>query len=179
MSWDEAIKELEKDPRFTHSPLPLKQKIHLFHDHINKLRHKHLGNLHAIFESHAPALATSFDSLPLSSLLTSLPATRLSLNERELEEEYDRWQRERFTTARAAFDSMLGENTFVEFWGRLRKVGGEGVEGGVKADGYEDEDEGEGSGGRADMKKLARSVDLREMEKVLKVRIILLQLFHR
>ena len=66
---------------------------------------------------------------------------------------------------------MLHENSFVEFWGRLRKIGGDGAEGGVKRDGDSDEDEGEGGGGNVDMKKLAKSVDITEMEKVLKVRV--------
>lgn len=65
---------------------------------------------------------------------------------------------------------MLHENTFVEFWGRLGKIGGEGVEGGVKRDDDGDEDEGEGGGGNVDMKKLAKCVDITEVEKVLKVR---------
>lgn len=65
---------------------------------------------------------------------------------------------------------MLHENSFVDFWGRLGKIGGEGVEGGVKRDDNGDEDEGEAGGGNVDMKKLAKSVDITEMEKVLKVR---------
>jgi transcription elongation regulator 1 len=44
------------------------------------------------------------------------------------------------------------------------------VEGGVKRDDNGDEDEGEAGGGNVDMKKLAKSVDITEMEKVLKVR---------
>lgn len=66
---------------------------------------------------------------------------------------------------------MLQENSFVEFWGRLGKIGGEGVEGGVKRDDDGDEDAGEGGGGNVDMKKLAKSVDITEMVKVLKVRV--------
>ena len=89
----------------------------------------------------------------------------------KLEEEFDRWQRIRTTEARKAFDDMLHENSFVEFWGRLGKIGGEGVEGGVKRDEDGDEDAaGEGGGGNVDMKKLAKSVDITEMVKVLKVR---------
>lgn len=42
------------------------------------------------------------------------------------------------------------------------------VDGGVKADETE-EDEGEGGGGKVDMKVLAKNVDVTEMEKVLKV----------
>jgi hypothetical protein len=90
----------------------------------------------------------------------------------KLEEEFDRWKRTRTTEAQKAFDDMLLENSFIEFWGRLSKLGGEGVDGGVKRDDDGDEDEGEGGGGNVDMKKLAKTVDITEMEKVLKVRAI-------
>ena len=42
------------------------------------------------------------------------------------------------------------------------------MEGGVKAEDDEGED-GEGGGGKVDMKQLAKSVDVGEIEKVLKV----------
>jgi hypothetical protein len=31
---------------------------------------------------------------------------------------------------------MLGESLFIELWGRLGKIGGEGVEGGIKANDF-------------------------------------------
>jgi heat shock protein beta len=86
----------------------------------------------------------------------------------QLEHEYEIWQRERTTESRRAFAEMLSENAFVEFWGRLGKIGGDGVDGGVAADDL-GEDEGEGGGGKVDMKALAKNVDLKEMERVLKV----------
>jgi len=131
-----------------------------------------LDSLHALFISHSPSLAAEFAALPVASLHSSLPATKLGFDVFKLEEEFDRWQRIRTTEARKAFDDMLHENSFVEFWGRLGKLGGDGVEGGVKrdGDGDEGEGEGEGGGGNVDMKKLAKSVDITEMEKVLKVR---------
>lgn len=100
-------------------------------------------------------------------MLSSLPASKLGYQVEQLENEYEKWQRERTHGARQAFDEMLGENAFVEFWGRLGKIGGEGVEGGVAADDL-GEDEGEGGGGKVDMKALAKNVDLKEMERVLK-----------
>lgn len=72
--------------------------------------------------------------------------------------------------ARKAFNDMLAENAFVEFWGRLGKLGGEGVDGGVKAEEL-DGDDGEGFGGKVDMKALAKNVDLNDIVKVLRVGI--------
>jgi heat shock protein beta len=167
-TWATAVAQLEIDPRFTESSLPHNQQMHIFNLHITQLRAKHLDNLHALFASRSSSLATTFDDLPLSSLLTSLPVTKLGLDERDLRDEYSRWQRERQTNARRAFDQMLGENAFVEFWGRLAKMGGEGVDGGVKADEEGEEDEGTGGGGKADMKALAKTIDLQEMQKVLR-----------
>ncbi|KAH9977725.1 Hsp90 protein-domain-containing protein [Lactifluus volemus] len=137
-------------------------------NHVGQLRRKHLDNLHALFLSNAPSLATEFTTLPITSLLTSLPGTKLGFDVFKLEEEFDRWKRTRTTEAQKAFDDMLLENSFIEFWGRLSKLGGEGVDGGVKRDDDGDEDEGEGGGGNVDMKKLAKTVDITEMEKVLK-----------
>jgi hypothetical protein len=53
--------------------------------------------------------------------------TKLGLDVRSLEHEFEKWQRERTGEARKAFDEMLAENSFVEFWGKLKKIGGEGV----------------------------------------------------
>ena len=150
--------------------MSLGHQRHLFQAHVSQLRAKHLDNLHELFLSNSPSLATQFTSLPVSSLLSSLPATKLGCDVFKLEQEFDSWQLTRTTEARESFNDMLHENSFVEFWGRLRKVGGEGAEGGVKRDDDGDEDEGEGGGGNVDMKKLARNVDITEMEKVLKVR---------
>lgn len=63
---------------------------------------------------------------------------------------------------------MMGENSFVEFWGRLGKIGGAGVDNSIQNDDI-GEEEGEGEE-RVDMKKLAKAVDVKEIVKVLKVR---------
>ncbi|KAF9055246.1 HSP90-domain-containing protein [Hymenopellis radicata] len=167
LTWEDALPQLQTDPRFTNSILPLNQQLHLFHSHVSHLRERHIKGLYALFESYAPTLASKFDSLPLDSLLSSLPATKLGYDSRNVQQDFEKWQRERTTNARTAFDEMLTENAFVEFWGRLGKIGGEGVDGGVKADDL-GEGEGEGGGGTVDMKALAKNVDVGEMEKVLK-----------
>ncbi|KAJ7368267.1 Hsp90 protein-domain-containing protein [Mycena albidolilacea] len=168
ITWDAAVPSLSVDPRFRNSPLSSATQINLFHAHIGHLRSKHVTGLYALFEAHAPSLATTFESLPLESLLGALPVTKLGLDGRALEHEFEKWQRERTTESRQAFDEMLAENSFVEFWGKLKKIGGEGADGGVKADEAENEDEGEAGGGKVDMKALAKGVDVQEVEKVLK-----------
>ncbi|KAK7049537.1 hypothetical protein VNI00_005568 [Paramarasmius palmivorus] len=167
-SWEAALPQLQTDPRFRDLPLPLNQQLHLFHTHVGHLRSKHLNNLHALFESHAPTLATPFKDLPLASLMNALPVVKLGFSVDDLEHEFSRWQRERNQRARTAFDEMLRENSFVSFWGKLGKIGGEGVDGGVKRD-EDDGDEGEGGGGNVDMKSLAKNVTAEEITKVLKV----------
>ncbi|EMD40829.1 hypothetical protein CERSUDRAFT_91575 [Gelatoporia subvermispora B] len=163
VTWDDALPELQKDPRFTHSPLPINQQVNLFHAHVEALRSKYMTNLRALFESNAPGLDTPFTALPVSSILSSLPIIKLGYGVDRLEHEYDKWQRERNTDARAAFDQMLHENAFVEFWGRLGKIGGKGVDESIKADDIGDDAEEE----QVDMKALAKTVDLKEMTRVL------------
>jgi heat shock protein beta len=63
---------------------------------------------------------------------------------------------------------MLGESLFIELWGRLGKIGGEGVEGGIKADDL-GEDEGEGGGRKVDTTQSVETINVEEMEKVLRV----------
>lgn len=137
---------------------------------MNQLRLKHLDNLHSLFEAHTLTLATDFSALPVESLTRSLPTTKLGFGVDSLKKEFEKWQREGTSVARKAFDDMLTENAFVEFWGRLSKLSGEGVDGGVKAEEL-DGDEGEGFGGKVDMKALAKNVDLSDIVKVLKVEI--------
>ncbi|KIK68186.1 hypothetical protein GYMLUDRAFT_216833 [Collybiopsis luxurians FD-317 M1] len=166
ISWHNALPQLQTDPRFHNSPLPTNHQIHLFHEYISNLRSRHLMSLHALFESHALSLSTVFDDLPVSSLKSSAPVVRLGMSEGTLQLEFEKWQRERATACRKAFDEMLVENSFVDFWGRLGKIGGEGVDGGVKAD--DDDVDSEGLGTKVDMKELAKSVDVEEIEKVLR-----------
>ncbi len=116
-------------------------------------------------------MATKFTALPVAEILTSLPAVKLGLNIDSLEKEFQRWQRDRTAQARRDFDEMMAENSFVEFWGRLGKIGGEGVDGGVKADEI-GEDEGEAFGGKVDMKVLAKNIDVSDIEKVLRVSVL-------
>ena len=123
-----------------------------------------MAGLHALFSSHSPALDAPFTALPVASLMSSLPVTKLGYDTDQVEHEFEKWQRERSHEARIAFDQMLGENSFVEFWGRLGKIGGKGVDESIKYDDIGDDGEDE----QVDMKALAKSVDLKEIVKVLK-----------
>ncbi|KAG5636611.1 hypothetical protein H0H81_007408 [Sphagnurus paluster] len=167
ITWEVALPQLKTDPRFQNSPLQPNHQLHLFHEHVDHLRSKHIQYLYALFEDYAPSLAGRLEDLPMSSLISSPPVIKLGYDKTAIQQEFQKWQRERTQEARNAFGQMLGENAFVEFWGRLGKIGGEGVEGGVKADETEGED-GEGGGGKVDMKLLAKNVDVGDMEKVLK-----------
>jgi hypothetical protein len=63
---------------------------------------------------------------------------------------------------------MLGENSFVEFWGRMRKKKLDEAALKVEADEME-EGEGLGDGGSADLTALAKQIDLDEIKAVLRV----------
>jgi len=132
---------------------------------VGNLRTKHLNNLHGLFESHAPSLATLFTSLPLDSIISSLPSTKLGFSEKELRDEYEKWQRARTASARKAFEDMMSENSFLEFWGRLDKIGGKGLDETIQNDDIGEEDD---DNERVDMKKLAKAVDVSGIKSVLK-----------
>ena len=98
----------------------------------------------------------------------------------DLEREFAGWQADRYSAARAAFDAMLKENSFVKFWGRIGKMGvvedeekarlDKVVFGNEQGDaGVDEMEEGEGGGGKADLKSLARGIDVKEMDRVLRV----------
>ncbi|CAE6370728.1 unnamed protein product [Rhizoctonia solani] len=197
-TWDSSLPTLESDPRFQHASqvLPIGAQRAKFAAHVEHLRARYISQLHALFEAHMTGLNMPAEALP-KSVRGSLPAVKLGFVTDDLEKEgpgddqdmvddedtsksrarlnqglaneYARWQRGKVTEARLAFDALLGENSFVEFWGRLAKMGGEGVNGGVPIDEDDEEnEEGEGGGGKVDMKALAKNVDVSEMEKVLK-----------
>lgn len=121
---------------------------------------------------------TEFEQLSRASIRSSLPAQKLGLDTnmdpdaQKLEKEYNRWRAARRERAVREFQEMLDENSFVEFWGRIRKMGVTN-NGDMQVE-IDDEDlEGENGGdrGKIDLKALAKSVNVQEIERVLKVRI--------
>ena len=201
-NWDTTAPSLSHDPRFVLCALPLAVQRGLFSKHVSRLRERHLSGLYALFAAHAPRLSSRWHDLEESArnaVRGSAAVGKLGLSDLHLdtdsddktarrdgddalEAEFERWQRTRNTDARQAFDAMLSENAFLEFWGRMGKSSGDGVGANASVpDEGEEEEEGEGGGGRADLKKLAQAIDMGEIEKVLKVRhfISLLRLINQ
>ena len=175
-------------------PLPIQRG--LFSAHVARLREKHLAGLHVLFAAHAPRLDTRWKDLNESATKAvrgSVAVGKLGLSDQQedhedsdsdgrtprrrhngggedtLGAEFERWQRTRNSEARKAFDAMLSENAFLEFWGRMGKASGDGVGGSASVPDEDEDEEGDGGGGKADLKKLAQAIDMAEIEKVLKV----------
>ncbi len=131
--------------------------------------------LDTLFLEHAHSLAMTFSNLPpssIESLDASLPSQKLGLRSDDgtMERAFDSWMRRRTEQARRDFDALLKENSFVEFWGKVRKLREDG-EGANIIENEEDlgiTDDGNESG-KTDIKTLAKSVTENEMDRVLRV----------
>lgn len=154
---------------------------HLFYAHLDHLKEKGKTSLASLFEAYAPELNIVWEDLPLDSrksLISSGPAKKLAGGEEDssvVQHEFEKWQRERWSASRIAFDAMLHENAFIEFWGRVGKMGlqDDDEKGRLGRVVFADESgkaegEGEGEGGTADLQSLAKSVDLKEIMRVLR-----------
>jgi hypothetical protein len=118
-----------------------------------------------------------------------LPVTKLDFTRSQIEREFEKWQSERYKIAQREFEELLGENNFLEFWGKVRKsaittetvarnvassdgLDKKGMEVKIENDdliGEEDED-----ASAVDMREMAKTVDVTEVERVLKVSISIL-----
>jgi transcription elongation regulator 1 len=158
---------LEADPRFRHPSLRPHDKQRIFESHISRLSSKRSNALYSLFAAHAPALDTPFDEV-YPNIIEDATVKRLGLGPDTLEQRFDAWLRSREAEARQEFDGMLGENSFVEFWGRMRKKTLDEAALGVKSQDELDEGEGMHDGGDADITALARQIDLDEIKAVLR-----------
>lgn len=147
-------------------------KRRLFDAHISRIAGKRSNALHQLFQLHTPSLDTSYDAV-YPKIIDDPLVQRLGLDVNSLEERWSAWNRSREVDARQEFDSMLGENSFVEFWGKMRKKTVDEAAAAVKRDeeGEEEEEAGEGlgEGGTADLIQLAQQIDLNEIKAVLRV----------
>lgn len=178
MTWEEAAKFLSTDPRFNHPALQYGDKLRLFHAHISRIAGKRSNALHGLFQTNTPELDTPFDQV-YPKIIDDPIVQRLGLDVNTLEDRWKAWLANREVEARHQFDVMLGENSFVEFWGKMRKKTVDEAAAAVanaksdpdqKDDEEEEEDaEGLGNGGTADLTALAQQIDLNEIKAVLRV----------
>lgn len=148
--------------------------------------------METFFEENAPSLATSFEaverkllsliddmaqdapqsSMPPELLLTITTINRLidgrsrSRGLEMIEGFFESWKRKKETRAREEFEEMCGESAFIDFWCRMKNTAKETGVGKktIGEDGQEDEEEDE----MVDLKEMAKSIDLGEVEAVMK-----------
>lgn len=167
VQWNDAVQYLRADSRFNHPSLNAHDKRRMFEAHLGHLGSNRSNDLDQLFKSHATSLATTYDEI-YPKIVDDFTVKRLGLQGQALEDRFKAWHRTRQTEARGEFEQMLGENSFVEFWGRMRKkkLDEEALK--VEADEM-DEGEGLGEGGAADLTALAKQIDLNEIKSVLRV----------
>ncbi len=146
-------------------------KERLFRNHLDSLARKRLDALHAVFAKHAVNMLTPFDEI-FPDVVDDFDVKRLNLSSEALQNKYETWQRVRYQKARQDFETMLRENSFVDFWGRMKKKQLDEAAMAIK-DEEEDEDEdvGAGGGGRASLADMAKQIDFGEVQSVLQVGI--------
>ena len=135
---------------------------------MNRLMSKRSNALHNLFESNTTDLQTSFDKV-YPAIADDPIVKRLDLSPSALEDRWNAWKRTLETSARASFDEMLGENSFIEFWGKMRKKTLDEKALAVKEEDEMEEGEGMGDGGAADLTAMGRQIDLEEIKSVLRV----------
>ncbi|KAL1413535.1 hypothetical protein Q8F55_001309 [Vanrija albida] len=167
MTWEEAQQTLSKDPRFNPPALRPGDKRRLFEERIAQLGSSKSNALSKLFATHATELDTDFSAI-YDTIAEDPLVARLGLDSGALEDRFDAWQRARESEARREFDTLLGENTFVDFWGRMRNKVTDEAAAAVKELDERDEGEGIGEGGDADISKLAGQIDLAEIKQVLR-----------
>lgn len=101
-----------------------------------------------------------------------------------MRKEWELWMSKRISDARADFQRLLEENSFIEFWGKVGKIADANEEDSkLVVPGEEDLEMSEMAGGpagvgagddgtdsKADLRSLAMSITEKEVERVLKVR---------
>ncbi|KAH9815375.1 hypothetical protein DFH28DRAFT_967705 [Melampsora americana] len=192
VTWEETHRSLEKDPRFPQTKsLSLSNLKRIFSAHTASIYEKRLSALESFFQDQAPSLATPFSvvekklltlidensddsgqsSLSPEQLLIITTVNRLidSKNRtrglQTIERYYDDWKQKKETRAREEFEEMCGESAFIDFWCRMKKSGKED-EVGNKTIGDDGEEEEEDE--VVDLREMAKTIDLSEIEAVMK-----------
>lgn len=178
-TWPAAQARLVGDTRFSTpgDPLLPEDKVAFFDEHVAHISERRRNQLARLFAKHA----VHDDGTERLDIEPNVVVT-LVANDPEYENsgahlfvgtndslahEYTAWDTWRQKLARENFESMLQENAFVDFWGRLRKERerqeNTNINTDVKA---EDEDE---TG--ATILEMASAIELKEIESVLQVRL--------
>lgn len=150
-----------------------------------------MSALESFFEEHASNLATSFvtvekELLSLLDEMSSDESAQSSMSPERLlmittvnrliddrsrsgglktiEGYFDSWKQKKEAWARQEFEEMCGESSFVDFWCRMKNIAKEN-EVGDKTIGEDGQDEDEEV---VDLRAMAESIDLSEIETVLK-----------
>lgn len=166
VAWNDASRFLSTDPRFNHPSLMLGDKRRLFEQHISRISAKRSNALHDLFAANTPQLDTPYDEV-YPKIIEDPIVQRAGLDVHSLEDRWNTWKRHRETEARTEFNQMLGENSFVDFWGKMRKKQTDEAAAKVMKD-QEDEEDAEEEQDR-DLSELAQQIDLKEVKAVLRV----------
>ncbi|WWC70304.1 uncharacterized protein I206_104254 [Kwoniella pini CBS 10737] len=120
ITWSDASQFLSSDSRFNNPSLHPRDKQRIFSQHIERISSKRSNELHQLFESNTPSLDTKYDDV-YPKIVEDPIIKRLGLQGDNLENQWKIWLRNKESIARREFDEMLGENSFIEFWGKMRK----------------------------------------------------------
>lgn len=167
VTWQDILPILQQDVRFAHPALRMGDKRRIFEEHIARLGANKGDALNKLFATAAPELHTPYEEV-YAAIADDPLVARLGLAGAALEERFAAWRRAREVEARREFDTLLSENKFVDFWGRMRNK--ELDESAANVEEQEEREAGEGlhDGGDADMVALAQKMDLSEVKAVLR-----------
>jgi transcription elongation regulator 1 len=182
MTITDAFRTLSSDGRFDAPGLRAADKDNLIQQHIDHLNEKRLRELERVFERHASSLDVEAEiALPLIRNDDEVERRQLDQLEvlvsgrKSMKDLFLDWRDESERQASMAFQQMLKENAFVNFWGRLRqehkqrqeaaeKGNGAGGAGGGGRQGEDEEDEDD-----PDLLQMAGNIDLEEIHSILRV----------
>lgn len=184
VSHSRAMHLLSSDGRFDTPGIRTSEKEQLVHQHLLTLNNRRLEELHGVFEKYAPALDIEAKvALPLIKNDDELQRRKMDQiqviqsGRKNIDDLFHEWKREQEQEAIAAFQQMLKENAFINFWGGLRQEheqrkrkerenDDEKPNGTRQGEDEEDDDE-------PDLLQMAGNVDLEEIHSILRVRLFI------
>lgn len=171
--WRDVEENLSRDTRFHLPGLTPDLRSRLWDEHMSSLSSRRQGSLESLFERFTATEAKRLD-VPFAQIwpkIESDPAVQhLHRSRDEIQEMYEDWLDQRVRVqAKRDLEECMAENSFVEYWGRLKRDARAKDEGTI-----EEEGSGDGDVEVVDVKQMSQKIDLNEIAAVLKVRCILL-----